>query len=187
MIIAKFDTSLFNLKPPVEPVPGTKYYKLIKPWEYYPGYWMPAGWIFDGASIPSGLGLIWSATYNPYEPDIMGPAGIHDLIFWLWTSLNVTLKEANEILRALLERNQKLHIEGKSGIKKFFLEKKLKSKKGLIKISVDKFGGKYWENDPQDFIDLANCVKLPENSKIPLELFHLPKKTLEILAAENKI
>lgn len=41
---------------------------------------IPAGYAYDGASIPTLIGLTWVATYSPYEPCVMRAALVHD---WL--------------------------------------------------------------------------------------------------------
>lgn len=69
-------------QPILRPRPGKNLYELVE--EY--GYACtinnerieisaPAGFLFDGASIPA---IGWVLTYTPFHPDVIGPAVIHD-------------------------------------------------------------------------------------------------------------
>lgn len=64
--------------PLLMPCAGHRKYVLMEPWEYQVNehqLWIPAGFEFDGASIPRGC---WYTTYSPFNPIVMTAALEHD-------------------------------------------------------------------------------------------------------------
>lgn len=60
---------------------------------------VPAGFEFDGASIPP---LLWPVIGSPFDPAFMQPALLHD---WLYSSHLVTRREADVAFREQLVVN----------------------------------------------------------------------------------
>ena len=59
-------------------------------------YTIPAGFIFDGASIPR---LFWTSTGTPFEPEHLTAGGIHDFFYW---NAAVSRKKADKFFHELL-------------------------------------------------------------------------------------
>lgn len=88
---------------------------------------IPAGFWFNGASIPAAF---WQLTYSPYHPIILPWALAHD---WFYCSHVVTREAADETLcRGIISM-------GGSEIKA-----------DLIKAAVSNFGGMYWDDSRED-------------------------------------
>jgi hypothetical protein len=100
------------LYPNVQPAPeaGRRLYRLV---EDYSTIWngrvirIPAGFLFDGASIPA---LAWMLTYTPFHPYIVTAALIHD---WIYITHILSRKEADELFKdtALLHHANKIKVE----------------------------------------------------------------------------
>lgn len=72
-------------QPKLRPRPGEDSYELIEEYVYkctidndLIEITVPAGFIYDGASVPA---IGWIATYTPFHPDVMLPALVHDYIY----------------------------------------------------------------------------------------------------------
>lgn len=65
-----------SLKPIAEPY-DKKNYRLVEPFAFYfkGTHVIPAGYIWDGASIPRAF---WFSTGTPFDPVHIGPSLIHD-------------------------------------------------------------------------------------------------------------
>lgn len=88
---------------------------------------IPAGFKFDGASIPRAM---WTTTGSPFMPTYLGPALIHDVLYGNHMDDNreVSRKEADIIFKKLLRRN---------GVSKYQTWKMFRA--------VRMFGGKPWK------------------------------------------
>lgn len=85
--------------PVLVPDPASGLYVLHEPWEFAINrggvYSIPAGFSYDGASIPKGA---WYTTYSPFNPVVMAAALEHD-----WLCVNrpkgISSKDAAEHFR----------------------------------------------------------------------------------------
>jgi hypothetical protein len=72
--------------PVVSPLGHSRKYVLAKPYPLYDTpifQWysaIPAGFVYDGASIPSFTGFTWAVTYSPFRPEVMRAALVHDFL-----------------------------------------------------------------------------------------------------------
>ena len=101
--------------------------------------WIPSGFKYDGASIPSA---VWQAIYTPFNPMVMVPAVVHD---WLYYNHQVRRKKADKILRDLLRRNEAPT-----------------AKVWAIYQAVRSFGKPYWNNNNRDIKFLKSLYKKHE-------------------------
>lgn len=65
----------------VKPLPKANRYELVEPltfWVNKKREQVPAGFVFDGASIPR---LFWRVLTSPYQPRILRAACIHDYLY----------------------------------------------------------------------------------------------------------
>jgi hypothetical protein len=60
------------------------------------GYLIPAGFDWDGATIPR---LFWSIIGGPFHPQVMRASLLHD---WLYWTRKIPRKQADKLLRKLL-------------------------------------------------------------------------------------
>ena len=84
---------------------------------------VPAGFLYDGASIPAAF---WQLTFSPYDPRILAGALVHD---WLYTSNQVQRNIADATLEKYL-------IEFDGG----------KFKSAIVKKAVQLFGSFAWQD-----------------------------------------
>jgi len=75
----------YSKAPKVRPVPlENSRYQLVENYSVVrmdlPRFKIPAGYCFDGASIPSAIGLTWAVTYSKFHPAVMRASLVHD---WL--------------------------------------------------------------------------------------------------------
>lgn len=89
-------------QPNLSPLPVKNQYALLD--DYQADYGnlkivVPAGFVFDGASVPF---FGWLPTYTPFHPDVMAPALIHD---WLYLNHQVDRQMADQIFYDLLILN----------------------------------------------------------------------------------
>ena len=75
----------YSQAPKLRPLPGkNERYQLVEPYWVQrantPRFLIHAGYCFDGASIPSVIGLTWAVTYSKFHPKVMRAALVHD---WL--------------------------------------------------------------------------------------------------------
>lgn len=93
----------YEFFPQCEPVVGSsKKARLVHDWYFWIGskvYWIPAGYIFDGASIPR---IFWTIIGSPFEPDYWAAALAHD---WLYLTHFVDRKTADEVIYQLLKQS----------------------------------------------------------------------------------
>jgi hypothetical protein len=66
---------------------------------------IPAGFVFDGASIPR---LLWVTAGSPYQPQYIGPALIHDYIYTYHNTLKskITRAQADSVFKQCLLLNK---------------------------------------------------------------------------------
>lgn len=91
------------------------------------GITVPAGFEYDGASIPR---FAWSIIGSPFAPEFMTAALFHD---WLYHTHQLSREEADSVLYKLLREN------GVGAVKA-----------STIHRAVRMFGGAYWPNDGED-------------------------------------
>lgn len=93
----------YDFLPQCEPVAGSsKKMRLCKDWYFWIGnvaYWIPAGYIFDGASIPR---IFWALIGSPFEPDFWAAALAHD---WLYFTHQTSRAVADEVIYQLLKQS----------------------------------------------------------------------------------
>ena len=80
-----------------EPIPSTNLYKLIES-VIIEGIKIPAGFTWNGASIPRAL---WPVIGSPFEPRLQAPAMVHD--YCCHSGFN--RKKADKVFRKLLIAN----------------------------------------------------------------------------------
>ncbi len=71
------------LYPRLEPLPKAGRYVLVEPFEFTcAGVWwrLAPGYSYDGASVPSYIGLTWAMTYAKHDPRVMTAALVHDVL-----------------------------------------------------------------------------------------------------------
>jgi len=95
-------------QPKLTPRPKENLYELIEEYSYkctVDGETLlitiPAGFIYNGASIPA---IGWLVTYTPFHPDVMVPALIHDYLYGDH-SLGIDRYTADSILYQMLVEN----------------------------------------------------------------------------------
>jgi len=69
--------------PVLTPYPALRGYQYLAPFAFNAGghdFTIPAGYVIDGASVPTLIGLLHRAMFNPFDPRVMDGAGRHD---WL--------------------------------------------------------------------------------------------------------
>lgn len=88
-------------QPQVQPVPGKNRYMLLKDYFVLVNgrvIAVPAGFEFDGASIPR---FAWSIVGTPFAPKTLRAALVHD---WLYFSHECSRKEADLYFKVLLKQ-----------------------------------------------------------------------------------
>jgi len=115
------------------PRPDNDHYELLKHFDVNCAplgeIWVPAGFHYDGASIPAAA---WQAIYTPFAPDVMRAAVVHD---WLYHAHEDGDGEArrrtvDDVFFELLKMDN---------VSSF--------KRGVMWSAVRNFGEPYWEND----------------------------------------
>lgn len=110
----------------VIPNPQTRMYKVAESVSRN-GITVPAGFEYDGASIPRPC---WSIIGSPFAPEFMTAAVFHD---WLYYTHTLNREDADQVLYDLLREN------GVGAVKA-----------GVIHRAVRMFGGAYWPNTNED-------------------------------------
>lgn len=110
----------------VIPNPQTRMYKVAESVSRN-GITVPAGFEYDGASIPRAA---WSIIGSPFAPEFMTAAVFHD---WLYYTHTLNREDADQVLYDLLREN------GVGAVKA-----------GVIHRAVRMFGGAYWPNTNED-------------------------------------
>ena len=110
----------------VIPNPQTRMYKVAESVSRN-GITVPAGFEYDGASIPRSC---WSIIGSPFAPEFMTAAVFHD---WLYYTHTLNREDADQVLYDLLREN------GVGSVKA-----------GIIHRAVRMFGGAYWPNTNED-------------------------------------
>lgn len=124
-------------QPTLRPKPRAEKYELVRDYSQELNgisVTVPRGFVYDGATIPP---VFWITAYTPFNPMVMGPALIHD---WIYYNHQVDRRTADKMLRDLLA------INGVSEAKRM----------GMYQ-AVRLAGEYYWENDPED---IAYMVRL---------------------------
>jgi hypothetical protein len=85
----------------VTPLPGTATYELNRS-VVIDGFFIKAGFKWDGASIPR---ILWRLIDSPFQPDLMVPSMVHDYLYTHGANLGVSRKEADLIFKKLLISN----------------------------------------------------------------------------------
>lgn len=122
-------------QPVLQPLPDKELYRLVEDYEidvHNVDVVVPAGFIYDGASIPA---YAWQAMYTPFHPKVMAPALVHD---WLYSIHKVSRDSADEILSTMLEMN------GVSTVKAF-----------AVFQAVQMAGEPHWQNNRDDHARLV--------------------------------
>ena len=112
---------------------------------------VPGYFLTDGASIPK---IARPFTYEPFHPRVLAAAVVHD---WLYHNHQFTREKTDKILYDLLIINHANDI-----------------KAGMIHEAVRRFGGWYWDNDPDDMVKLAQLYCLAKKSPRFTE-YHFPE------------
>ena len=73
----------FPAAPDLRPIPGdANWYQLKHAYDFVDQFekvWrIPPGYVYDGASVPSVVGLTWAATYAKTDSRVMRAALVHD-------------------------------------------------------------------------------------------------------------
>lgn len=100
---------------------------------------MPAGFWFNGASIPAPF---WQLTFSPFDPRIIEAAAIHD---WLYTAKIVPREVADSELKHRIQRAGWLRREA-------------------IYKAVELFGGMSWTDTMQDCDYLRHLKSVIQSS-----------------------
>jgi len=103
---------------------------------------VPRFFRYDGASIPA---IAWQIIHTPFNPQVMGPAVIHD---WLYYNHQTERKLADDILADLLSEN---------GI--------ASGTKYAMWAAVRTAGDLYWDNDEADEKELIRICRKVFGSK----------------------
>jgi Protein of unknown function (DUF1353) len=103
--------------------------------------WVPEGFIYDGASIPS---YFWDAVYTPFTPKVMRGALVHD---WLYYTHHV---QKEPVSRKIAD----------DIFKKALVEDGIESLKAtMIYLAVRFWGRFHWENTLENKITLQKLGK----------------------------
>jgi hypothetical protein len=125
----------YDFLPQCEPVASSKKkVRLCKDWYFWVGnvaYWIPAGYIFDGASIPR---IFWTLIGSPFQPDFWAAALAHD---WLYLTHLVGRKIADDVIYQILRQ---------SGVNTF--------KAHVIWAAVRGCAAWAWDNGTEDLTEL---------------------------------
>ncbi len=91
----------YDYLPHCEPVPNSsKEAKACEDWYFIidgKQFWIPAGYVFDGASIPR---IFWLLIGSPFQPNYWAAALAHD---WLYLMHWVDRSAADEVIYQLLK------------------------------------------------------------------------------------
>ena len=89
---------------PTKPELGPRY-QLLNVYRFDDGFgreWMiRPGYVYDGASIPTFIGLTWVATYSKFDPRVMRAALVHDY-FCDTRPSNFSYMQAADLFRTML-------------------------------------------------------------------------------------
>lgn len=146
-----------NNQPNLSPLPEKNQYLLLDDYKVFYGnikIVVPAGFIYDGASVPF---VGWLPTYTPFHPDVMGPALIHD---WLYSSHQVDRKTADTIFYDLLVLNTAGKVKAK-----------------LMYSGVRVGGGPHWDMSDKDREKLELLYPLIK-TRPNFEEYHFPVDAL---------
>lgn len=150
------------LQPSLKPRPKEEKYELTRDYSqtlHGVNVTVPKGFIYDGATIPP---VFWLTTFTPFNPMVMGPALIHD---WLYYNHQVARRTADKILRDLLALN---------GVP----DAKCTGMFQAVRLA----GEYYWDNDAEDIAYLARlCRRVKRRPKF--EAYRFPAEVLELAFA----
>ena len=111
---------------------------------------IPAGFWFNGASIPAAF---WQITFSPFDPRIIDGALIHD---WLYTSKQVPRKVADNTFAAFLLANSHAGIRTE-----------------VVRYAVRMFGGLAWLDSKRDREYLTSLKQMIRQRGAPLSRYGL--------------
>ena len=89
-------------QPEVEPLPHSNFWILKEDYCFFVNekpYWIPKGYVWDGASIPR---IVWGIIGAPSEPDFLAASLIHD---WIYLTHIFTRAEADEAIFQILKQS----------------------------------------------------------------------------------
>ncbi|MBB5019727.1 hypothetical protein HNQ59_003035 [Chitinivorax tropicus] len=126
---------MLSAQPQLSPWPEAEHYKLLTDYQIDTSagpVTIPRHFHYDGASVPA---LAWQITYDPFHPDVMAPALVHDWLYYthhIGTQV-ISREQADDILDDLFRRN---------GVGS--------TKRRIMTMAVKAAGGAVWANDPED-------------------------------------
>lgn len=132
-------------QPTLIPVPHTEKYEVVRDFEVQVEnitVVVPRFFRYDGASIPAPA---WQIIHSPFNPLVMGPALVHD---WLYYNHQVDRETADDIFEALLRQN------GVESGKRF-----------VMWAAVRTAGNLYWDNDSYDIEDMIRLCRKVQGRK----------------------
>jgi len=112
---------------------------------------VPCYFLTDGASVPKACRPF---TYEPFHPRVMAAAVTHD---WLYHTHQVDREQADKIFYDLMIINHANQVKAR-----------------LMYEAVRRFGGWYWDNDPDDIVKLAQLYCLARKSP-RFQEYHFPE------------
>jgi len=130
----------FITDPICRPYKNTGWMELVEDWAFCVNgiwYWIPAGYVFDGASIPRAF---WFIIGSPFDPLFWAAALAHDFIY-LTHLLSRAI--ADDIFRCFLKTKN-------VGI----------VKSQTMYVAVRTFAGFAWKNNVGDIIEIKKIVQL---------------------------
>jgi hypothetical protein len=117
--------------------------------------YVPKGFEFDGASIPSPA---WQLTYTPFNPIVLPASLIHD---WIYYNHQLSRSDCDDLFYEMLKS---------SGASRF--------KRSSMWTAVRAFGGEYWENDSNDIAEMQQLYNTHIKNRDDRDKFILPEEII---------